>query len=541
MKKTLTILLVLICILGYSQSRPDTLTYGSNKLKIVSSTGDIITTGAISLGSNATGTSLFIKAGTSAISPIKIGNGDLLINSAAGNIEYKDDDWYLSIVTPQPAAVQWFLPVAQSSTYVKATSLGWSCNAEYATDTTLSVIGSALNNSWQSAYNPGVNAPQRFHIDIGSAQVIDQVYYENLHDNGSVSNAGVQNYTLWGSNDASAFADLIYANDTNWTQITGVSQTHFEQHTASDIADPQYIYITPTAAYRYYAFKFADNYGYDGLMGLRRIALQYTGAVYRRGVILNDGQKLTQNVIPVATTNGRLIDGMISQDTIRNIIDISGSIFFRDTLFCGDSTALPRDTIIPVDIDNYEFKKIGVGIPSNTANYLLQVNGASDNVYSQYTNTTTGTTSTDGFKIGLDSATTAVNLTNYEATSVVVKTSNTERLRITEYGGQVWKPVNTGNITAGTGITAAMLSYDMRYNGGSAIDITAVPQIVDGYDGQEIKIIGLSDVNTLTLDEGNGLSLQNGISFILTAGSIIHFTYIASLDIWSEDYRSPRE
>jgi hypothetical protein len=36
MKKTLTLLLVLVGILGYSQSNPDTLTYGTKNLKIVS-------------------------------------------------------------------------------------------------------------------------------------------------------------------------------------------------------------------------------------------------------------------------------------------------------------------------------------------------------------------------------------------------------------------------------------------------------------------------------------------------------------------------
>ena len=68
-------------------------------------------------------------------------------------------------------------------------------------------------------------------------------------------------------------------------------------------------------------------------------------------------------------------------------------------------------------------------------------------------------------------------------------------------------PLNTGNIVAGTGITA-MLSKVMYYNGASAIDISASPQIVDGTTGQIIKIVGSSDANTLTLDDGDGLALS---------------------------------
>lgn len=98
--------------------------------------------------------------------------------------------------------------------------------------------------------------------------------------------------------------------------------------------------------------------------------------------------------------------------------------------------------------------------------------------------------------------------------------------------------VNTGDIVAGTGITTAMISRDSRYNGSSAIDITADPQIADGFDGQVIKITGLSDTNTLTLDDATGLQLSGGVSFVLGVGDVIQLHYVSSLDLWVEDFRS---
>lgn len=103
-------------------------------------------------------------------------------------------------------------------------------------------------------------------------------------------------------------------------------------------------------------------------------------------------------------------------------------------------------------------------------------------------------------------------------------------------GSVVYNPSNTGNITAATGITAAMLSADMRYTGDSGIDITANPQIADGTDGQQISIVGLSDSNTLTLDDGDGLTLSG--QMILGGGDVITLRYIGSLDTWIEISRS---
>ena len=163
-------------------------------------------------------------------------------------------------------------PPSQSDTYVKSTTK-FSTNfwAYYATDPTKSLTGTAIGNQWEAS----ATTSQRFHIDLGTAEVVTKIYYENGHHLGGNTTDGAQNFTFWGSNTASAFAQLTYGTDTNWTQLTTVP-TAFVEHTGSDVEDPKYITVTNTTAYRYYAFKFADNFGGGNFISVRRIELQAT-------------------------------------------------------------------------------------------------------------------------------------------------------------------------------------------------------------------------------------------------------------------------
>jgi len=169
-------------------------------------------------------------------------------------------------------------PPAQSDTYVKATT---KANTDYwpyfATDPAKSLTGHPGTGAWFSGSGSVTN--QRFHIDLGSAKILKRIYYENVHDNGGTTTKGVKNFTFWGSNTgAGSFDDLVYANDEGWTQLT-TSQATFDIHSAANEADPKYITVTNTTAYRYYAFKFADNYGDASYMGVRRIELQTGGEI----------------------------------------------------------------------------------------------------------------------------------------------------------------------------------------------------------------------------------------------------------------------
>ena len=145
-------------------------------------------------------------------------------------------------------------PVAHSDTYVKATTT-FSVNFQpwFTTDVTLLLTGAFNDQQWLSESEI---TDQRYHIDLGTAKVIKRIYYENGHSSGSSTNSGIQNFTFWGSNTASAFAQLTYGTDTNWTQIT-TAQSTFDEHAGSDAPDPKFMTVTNTVAYRYYAFKFA--------------------------------------------------------------------------------------------------------------------------------------------------------------------------------------------------------------------------------------------------------------------------------------------
>ncbi len=166
-------------------------------------------------------------------------------------------------------------PPAQSDDYVKATTK-YNTNywAYFATNPALSLTGGWDSNGWLS--DIAIHTNQRFHLDLGSSKIIRRIYYENGHSAGAGWSTikGVQNFTFWGSNTgAGSFDDLVWGNDEGWTELT-VAQNTFDEHIGADQADPKYIVVTNSTAYRYYAFKFADNYSGADYMAIRRVELQ---------------------------------------------------------------------------------------------------------------------------------------------------------------------------------------------------------------------------------------------------------------------------
>ncbi len=215
-------------------------------------------------------------------------------------------------------------PPSHSDTYVKATTkVNTSYWPYFATDPALSLTGAGANNAWLSASGSYTN--QRFHIDLGSAVAITKIYYENYHGTGTGTDYGVKNFTLWGSNTASAFAELTYTTDTNWTQISaGMSQTTFDQHAAADSADPKYITFTNTTAYRYYAFKFADNWEAvpANFMGFRRLELQmntYVLQSYSEATIKTQGSYSLKGVAAITDSLNKTLTKTISSTSLSGI------------------------------------------------------------------------------------------------------------------------------------------------------------------------------------------------------------------------------
>ena len=210
-------------------------------------------------------------------------------------------------------------PTAQNDTYVKATTHNDADTWPYkGTDPTKSLTGNYTTGSWMADVGAGTN--QRFHIDLGSAIVITKIYYENFHDSGANTNRGGKNFTFWGSNTGGDFADLTYANAGTWVQIGGALQ--FDQHTGSNVADPKYITVTNTTAYRYYAIKIADCWG-STLMGVRRIELQMALPYNNMTLVSNsteaNSQPTTARLLVlvepvVALTLNTDIKGWVSED-----------------------------------------------------------------------------------------------------------------------------------------------------------------------------------------------------------------------------------
>jgi len=164
-------------------------------------------------------------------------------------------------------------PPEQSLSYVKATSYASAYFYPHlTTDHTQPLTGGYFDNSWVSSVGSQYKTNQRFHIDLGSEIIITKVYYENGHDSGANAR-GAKNFTLWGSNDSDDFGDLVYANDGTWVPLT-TEVSQLDIHVAANTVDPKYFLVTNTTAYRYYAFKFADNWGDGNAISVRRIELQ---------------------------------------------------------------------------------------------------------------------------------------------------------------------------------------------------------------------------------------------------------------------------
>ena len=271
---------------------------------ITAPTNGLLVEGHVGIGTDSPTALLQLGAGTATAgtAPLKFTSGTLLTTPEVGAIEFLNDDYYVTI----SSGLQSQYPPEQSVTYVKATTENTpQYMAYFATDPSLPLIGDDNDNTWQSDEE---NTNQRFHIDLGSAKTVSRIYYENAHNSGNYTNSGVRNFTFWGSNDSDAFNNLTYGDDTNWTQLT-TSATEFNQHVSSNEPDPKYITVINGNSYRYYAFKFADNWG-GFWMSVRRLELQTiaSGSSPRKGIVLNDGINLVSGRIPFATINGRLID-----------------------------------------------------------------------------------------------------------------------------------------------------------------------------------------------------------------------------------------
>lgn len=130
----------------------------------------------------------------------------------------------------------------------------------------------------------------------------------------------------------------------------------------------------------------------------------------------------------------------------------------------------------------------------------------------------------------------------------VISASNQLDPHYSDWMSDLVDEVNEGEIPAPTQAIAADVGVQIvspvnnlivRLAGdGGVINITANPQISAGFDGQNITLEGTDDVNTVQLDDGDGLALAGGASFTMGNNDIINFHFNAAKDLWIENYRS---
>ena len=96
--------------------------------------------------------------------------------------------------------------------------------------------------------------------------------------------------------------------------------------------------------------------------------------------------------------------------------------------------------------------------------------------------------------------------------------------------------ITTQYITAAGGITSAFQPLIYVSGSNQAINITANPQVSAGKAQQimSIQCVG----SGVTLEEGSGLALINGQTFVMNSGSIFNSYYSATDNLWHETSRT---
>jgi hypothetical protein len=198
---------------------------------------------------------------------------------------------------------------------IKATgSTGYIYAAKHAFDLALPLTGTWEKAAWVVT----ATSNQTVNIDLGDAYAINKIIIDNGHSSGGSTTAGINNFSIQGSNTAAALDNTTYSSDTNWTNVaTGLSAS---EHSGSDAADPEEITFSNGTAYRYYRFKITDNHGHGTYMSIRRIKLYHTGGkrstfdyVFDTNIQWNDAKKIIWN-----SFNGKCIQ---SQGKIKPVWD----------------------------------------------------------------------------------------------------------------------------------------------------------------------------------------------------------------------------
>ena len=166
-----------------------------------------------------------------------------------------------------PLPVSGVYPPAFTNTYCKA--FGYSNNylPENACNPSLSVTEpTSTSNTWWV----GASSPIKYMLDLGSAQLTNQLYLENYIDaSGGSTDSGIGTFDIYGSNDATTFSSWL----TTGTKLNGASPFSASPNAGAGVSSPEYFVFTNPGSYQYYVFDILSNLG-GSSMGFRHIELQ---------------------------------------------------------------------------------------------------------------------------------------------------------------------------------------------------------------------------------------------------------------------------
>ena len=159
-------------------------------------------------------------------------------------------------------------PVTRDTNGVKSTStVGAGYEGWRATNPLFSVQGTSGSATWLASSTTN----QKLNVDLGRAEACSRIRIENWHHFGAITDRGIRNFTVYGTNEATAFNNTTYADTNDLTEL-GVYEAR--EHSADSLSEPEYFYFENETAYRYYILRIADNWGHGLQLGVRRVEFQ---------------------------------------------------------------------------------------------------------------------------------------------------------------------------------------------------------------------------------------------------------------------------
>ena len=176
-------------------------------------------------------------------------------------------------------------PPVQDAAHVKATSYSVAAPPWRATDPTVSLVGPSDNAAWSTPANPSV--PQKFTIDHGEPFVAARMYLENQHYSGSYTYNRLDQSEIYGTNSATAFANV--SAPTDLTDLTLLGTFTARAHVSSNISDPQYFLLTGNKTpFRYTVLRALNLAAGASTIVFRRIEIQSDDEAVTTATITND-------------------------------------------------------------------------------------------------------------------------------------------------------------------------------------------------------------------------------------------------------------